>query len=120
MIVVADTSPVNYLILIEEIHILPKMYGSVVIPGTVRDELLHPSTPLKVTDWVSRLPGWVEVRVPANVQETAMAELDPGKRDAILLAEEFRADQLIVDDREARREAARRGIPVMGTLGVWG
>jgi predicted nucleic acid-binding protein len=37
MIVVADTSPINYLILIEEIDILPKMYGSVVVPQTVRD-----------------------------------------------------------------------------------
>jgi predicted nucleic acid-binding protein len=36
MIVVADTSPINYLILIGEIEILTKMYGKVVIPQTVR------------------------------------------------------------------------------------
>lgn len=28
------------------------------------------------------------------------------------------ADQLIVDDREGRREAEHRGIPAIGTLGV--
>ncbi len=56
MIVVADTSPVNYLILIQEIDILPKMYGSVVIPGAVRDELLRPSAPQLVRDCISRLP----------------------------------------------------------------
>lgn len=39
MIVVADTSPINYLVLIEEIGILPKMYGRVVIPHTVREDL---------------------------------------------------------------------------------
>jgi predicted nucleic acid-binding protein len=38
MIVVADTSPINYLVLIEEIGVLPKMYGHVVIPHTVREE----------------------------------------------------------------------------------
>jgi predicted nucleic acid-binding protein len=35
MIVVADTSPINYLLLIQEIDILPKMYGKVVIPRAV-------------------------------------------------------------------------------------
>ncbi|MGB8653204.1 MAG: DUF3368 domain-containing protein, partial [Candidatus Acidiferrales bacterium] len=36
----------------------------------------------------------------------------------IMLARELRADRLIVDDRQGRREAEMRGIPVMGTLGV--
>jgi predicted nucleic acid-binding protein len=45
MIVVADTSPINYLILIEEINILTRLYGKVVVPPTVRDELLRLSTP---------------------------------------------------------------------------
>jgi predicted nucleic acid-binding protein len=36
MIVVADTSPINYLILIGEIEILAKMYGTVVVLRAVR------------------------------------------------------------------------------------
>jgi hypothetical protein len=44
--------------------------------------------------------------------------LDQGERDAILLATELDADQLIVDDRQGRHAAERRGIPVLGTLGV--
>jgi predicted nucleic acid-binding protein len=47
-----------------------------------------------------------------------LAKLDPGERDAILLATELRADQLIVDDREGRKLALQRNIPVIGTLGV--
>ena len=39
MIVVADTSPINYLVLIKEIEILPRLYGKVVIPQTVRDRI---------------------------------------------------------------------------------
>jgi predicted nucleic acid-binding protein len=35
-----------------------------------------------------------------------------------MLAAELQADQLIVDDREGRREAERRGIPAIGNLGV--
>jgi predicted nucleic acid-binding protein len=118
MIVVADTSPINYLIIIGEIEILPKMYGKVVIPRAVREELLRPSAPELVRNWTSRLPNWLEVHTPVNAPDASLAALDPGERDAILLAGELRADQLIVDDRQGRHEAEKRGIPVIGTLGV--
>lgn len=47
-----------------------------------------------------------------------MMSLDEGERDAIALAVELRADRLIVDDRQGRQEAQKRGIAVIGTLGV--
>lgn len=118
MIVVADTSPINYLVLIQEIDILPKMYGSVVVPQTVRDELVRLSAPQLVRSWVDHLPVWLEVRSPLALPDLSLAKLDAGERDAITLATELQADQLIVDDREGRREAERRGIPTIGTLGV--
>jgi predicted nucleic acid-binding protein len=118
MIVVADTSPINYLVLIQEIDILPKMYGSVVVPQTVRDELVRLSAPQLVRSWVDHLPVWLEVRSPLALPDLSLAKLDAGERDAITLATELQADQLIVDDREGRREAERRGIPAIGTLGV--
>lgn len=118
MIVVADSSPVNYLILIEEIDILAKLYGTIAIPPTVRQELLSSSAPEVVRRWVLQAPTWLQVRSPVKTQETVLAKLDPGERDAIALAAELEADQLIVDDRQGRREAGRRGIAVMGTLGV--
>jgi predicted nucleic acid-binding protein len=118
MIVVADTSPINYLVLIEQIDVLAKMYGRIVIPPAVRDELLRPSAPATVRAWMSQSPAWMEIRVPANASDASLAELDLGERDAILLAAELHADQLIVDDRQGRRAAEKRGIPVMGTLGV--
>jgi len=42
MIIVADTSPINYLVLIKEIEVLPRLYGKIVIPEAVREELLRP------------------------------------------------------------------------------
>jgi predicted nucleic acid-binding protein len=42
MLVVADTSPLNYLTWIELSWILPRLYGTVVIPPEVRAELLSP------------------------------------------------------------------------------
>lgn len=47
MIVIADTTPLNYLILIDEIEVLPKLYGRVVIPEAVREELLRSGAPIK-------------------------------------------------------------------------
>jgi predicted nucleic acid-binding protein len=118
MIVVADTSPINYLVLIQEIDILPKMYGKVVIPRAVQEELLRPAAPESVRAWISSAPAWLEIRTPSDAPDSSLAKLDAGERDAILLAMELRADQLIVDDREGRKHAEERRIPVIGTLGV--
>ena len=118
MIVVADTSPINYLVLIKEIEILPRLYGKVVIPQTVREELLHPVAAEIVRTWTAQAPAWLEIRTPAKSPDPSLARLDAGERDAIMLAAELHADQLIVDDREGRRLAEERGITVIGTLGV--
>ena len=46
--IVADTSPLNYLILIEQIDLLPKLYESVLIPAGVQRKMLHRSAPESV------------------------------------------------------------------------
>lgn len=116
MIVVADTSPLNYLILIEQIDILPALFGQVVIPRAVCDELLNIGAPEAVRRWMDQPPGWLEVRTPSKFIE--FAGLDRGENDAILIAEEIRAERLIIDDRPGHREARKRGIETIGTLGL--
>jgi predicted nucleic acid-binding protein len=118
VIVIADTTPVNYLILINEINILALLYGRVIIPMAVFEELRNSSAPLAVRTWMEQLPDWLEVRTPATSQYIGLVKLDAGERDAILLAEELAADRLIIDELHGRREAERRGLHVIGTLGV--
>jgi predicted nucleic acid-binding protein len=118
MIVVADTGPINYLILIDEIKIVPLLYDRVFIPSRVSEELRQAGAAVTVRAWIAAPPAWLQVASPTSRGDTNLDRLDPGERDAILLAEELRADKLLIDEAPARRKASRRGFPVTGTLGV--
>jgi predicted nucleic acid-binding protein len=118
MIVVADTSPLNYLVLLGHIEILPKIYAEVVVPQTVLDELQDSDTPAEVRALFSAPPAWLQVCTLIFQLDPLMERLDRGEQDAILLAESLKAERLIIDDLDGRREATHRGIPVIGTLGL--
>jgi predicted nucleic acid-binding protein len=97
MIVVADTSPLNYLILIDEIALLPTLFGHVILPQAVFQELKHPKASLKVSLWVAHLPPWLEVRVATSVASDELMGLDPGEREAIQLALELGISTVLPD-----------------------
>jgi len=52
LLVVADTSPIRYLVQIGHIDLLPRLFEKVLIPGVVADELRHPSAPQAVQSWM--------------------------------------------------------------------
>lgn len=116
MIVVSDTTPVNYLVLIDQVHLLKELYGRLVLPRAVYEEMRREGTPEKVRAWAASLPEWAELRAAASTD--LALKLGAGEREAIALAEELAADLLLIDDRKARREARRRGLSVTGTLAV--
>jgi predicted nucleic acid-binding protein len=118
MIVVADTTPVNYLILIGEIRLLSALYGRVLIPPAVAAELEDAATPDAVRRWIERPPEWLEVRAPQQVLVDFPPELGPGEREAIALSGEVQANVLLIDELDGRQEAMRRRLTVVGTLGV--
>ena len=100
MLVVADTSPLRYLVVIQAIEILPLLYEQVVVPQAVLAELQHPRSPREVRAWLATPPAWVEVRHPQ--QRTRLARLGPGEQDAIHLAEELHAEVILMDDEDGR------------------
>lgn len=118
MITVSDTSPLNYLILIGEDAILSKLFGSVVIPPAVLDELRDPGASTVVHKWSQNLPDWVKIRQSSLMTTAALDLIDKGEREAILLAQELSADLLLVDDKKARQAAVNLGIVITGTVGV--
>jgi predicted nucleic acid-binding protein len=118
VIVVADTSPLNYLIEIGHDSLLPKLYQRVLIPEAVLSELGDPRAPFATRKWFSLVPEWIETMRISSQSDPTLAALDVGERQAILLAQEQRADLLLIDERRGRLEAQRRGLPTTGTLGV--
>jgi len=118
MIVVADTSPLNYLLQIGCESLLPALYGRVLMPPAVSAELNDPSTPPLVRQWITQAPDWLEIRIIVSAPDSELSFLGEGEQQAIQLALERHADLLLIDDRRGRAEADRRGIATTGTLGV--
>lgn len=117
MIVVADTSSLNYLVLIHRIDLLPKLYGRVFIPRAVFRELSAAKAPAPVRQWIESQPQWIDVRDVVN-WDASTSYLGIGERDGIALAQELHADFIVLDDMPARRAAEARNIAVIGILGV--
>ena len=107
MIVIADTTPLHYLVLLNYADILRELYGRVIIPEAVFRELQVDRTPARVKQWIASRPDWLEVRRASVPHDLALIELDPGEREAIALAENLRADALILDDKAATELLSR-------------
>ncbi|MBE9139305.1 DUF3368 domain-containing protein [Nodosilinea sp. LEGE 07088] len=117
MIVVSDTSPINYLLLIGQIDLLPQLFQQIIIPDVVRDEMLDSLAPPALRQWIVNPPSWLAVRA-VSVTDATLNSLDPGEQAAITLAQTLPADLLIIDERLGRNVASDRGIPIIGTLGI--
>jgi predicted nucleic acid-binding protein len=116
---VSNTTPLRYLIAIEQEHLLGQLFEKVFVPVAVHEELTDSRTPENVRARIIAMPDWLEIR---NVQETRTATLPVtlhrGERQAILLAEEMRADVLLIDEQIGRMIALSRNLPLSGTLGI--
>lgn len=118
MRVVSNTSPISYLVVIGHIDLLPLLFRHILIPETVRDELSAARAPNEVQRWISAPPKWLRIDLDLPCSDGELLQLDAGERAAIQLAESPKADLILLDDLAARLIAARRGIPLTGTLGI--
>jgi predicted nucleic acid-binding protein len=116
-VVVADTTPLNYLVLIDQIDLLQKLFKTVHIPDTVRDELASKGASPRVQNWIAAPPGWLIIK-PTPAMSATTTHLDAGERGAIALATKLMAQLLLIDERAGTAVARAQGLTVMGTLGV--
>jgi predicted nucleic acid-binding protein len=118
MLVVSNTSPISYLVLIDHIDLLPSLFETITIPETVREELSSSKAPLPVQTWIKSPPIWISLQSTSPSQDSELLKLDAGERAAISLAETLKADLILLDDLAARRVAANRGLTFTGVLGI--
>jgi predicted nucleic acid-binding protein len=119
-LVIADTGPVNYLILIGHIELLPALFERVILPVAVRRELADPDAPREVQAWIAAAPPWIEVREtkPNYPEDKSLGLLDEGERAAINLALALGGDLLLMDDRRGVLAPRKKGFGVIGTIGI--
>ncbi|NEP80662.1 MAG: DUF3368 domain-containing protein [Okeania sp. SIO3B3] len=121
MIVVSDTSPLNGLVIVGHLPLLQQIYGRVLIPPAVADELKRGSEDdPRITQVLSL--DWIDICQPTNIElvKTLQTEsnLDRGESEAIALAQELKAEELLIDERLGRKEAVRLGLNITGLLGI--
>ena len=118
MLVISDTSPICYLVLIGEIDILAQLYHQVLIPQIVQEELSHKESPNLVQNWINDPPRWLIIKNIDISGSPDLEVLDPGETAAILLAKKENANLIIIDDGLGRKIASNRGLKITGLLGV--
>ena len=115
-LIVADTGPVNYLVQIDCVDVLPELAETVVLPVSVLAELRSAHAPAAVRVWAEHLPDWIVLREP-GLLIPAQPDLSLADRTAIALAMELNA-LLLMDDRKARRSASEQMVATIGTVGI--
>ncbi len=106
---VSNASPLIALDQIGRLHLLRDVFGTVIIPTAVATETPRVASAawLRKVPLRGTVPSWLEV-----------VGLGPGETEAIALALELRAEQIVLDERRATRTARGAGLRVVGTLGV--
>jgi predicted nucleic acid-binding protein len=119
VIVVSDSSPLIALARVGHFHLLHSLFGEVLVPGAVWDEVVQADRP-EVTQIVSA--EWVKV-VAVHDDSYLLAprtEGDRGEAEAIALAADAPADLHLLDERYARQLAVSMGFEIIGVAGVLG
>jgi uncharacterized protein len=119
-VVVSDTSPVRCLSHVGQLDVLPALFGEVLVPPAVVQELANPRGRFAPLD-VGMMPQ-LRVRRPADAgrvaQFAADAMLHPGESEALALAIEVGAAAVLIDEAVGRAAALRAGLTPIGVAGV--
>ena len=119
MIIVSDTSPISGLLVIGRLDLLPRIYGKVIIPQVVFEELLALEGYGYNLEELHEAP-WLELAEPSDKQLVVKLneELDKGESAAIALALELNANYLVIDEKQGRTVAESLGIEIIGLVGI--
>lgn len=115
MLLIADTSPLISLLVIDQLNLLDQLFEEYYLPKAVWDEL---NSHNELTDYADQLSSLSLHVKEINTVYVPMPGIDVGETEAIILFKELQADVLLVDDKKAREVAELLGISCTGTLAV--
>jgi len=115
--VISNTTPILSLLKINKLEILKELYGQIIIPNAVYQEIEEGKhkefyTNLKEIDWI------VINSIKDQNSRAYFVDLDDGEAEVLILAKELNADLVILDEILGRRYAKVLEFNLTGTLGV--
>ena len=119
MVVVSDTTTISNLFVIDKLWILEELYGEVIIPTGVYEELESMKNQPSIIDYI-KINDWIQTKSVSNnsLTEILMLTLDKGESQAISLAKELNANLIIIDEVQGRKIAQQMNLNVIGLLGI--
>jgi len=116
--IVVNSTPLIILGNIDGLKILKELYGEIIIPRAVFEEVTSKADNAKLN--LSQNLSWIKVLEVQDKSNRKMyqAKLHDGEVEVMMLANEISADLLIIDDNAAKKTAKFLGFTVTGTLGV--
>lgn len=121
MIVVSDTTPLISLLKIEHLDLLKKLFGDVLIPQSVYDELTADER-FRMEAELLQQKDFIKVQSVKNAESVSVLKratgLDQGESEAIVLTDETNADLLLMDEAKGRAVSSEMGFRIMGTIGI--
>lgn len=119
MIVVSNTSPLSNLAKVEQLSLMPQVFGRILIPCAVHEELLDPRAGDIVITAV-RSADWLDIQSVQNQRlvNDLRTRVNVGEAEAIALAIEMKAARLIIDERLGRQTTREFGVKITGVLGI--
>jgi len=115
--VITNTTPVLSLLKIDKLDILKELYGQIIIPNAVYQEIEEGKykefyTDLKQIDWI------IIKSIKDKKSCEYFVDLDNGETEVLILAKEINADLIILDEIIGRRYCKVLKYNLTGTLGV--
>ena len=119
MIVVSDTTAISSLHKIQQLPLLQKIFGEVIISSEVFEELKYFESINSEFNFTKTYP-WIKVEIATDQQLIKSLEeiLDKGESAAIALAIQLHADLVLIDEKQGRKVAVQQGLSIIGLVGV--
>jgi len=116
--VIVNSTPLIALCKVNQLELLRELYTEITIPEAVFQEVTAKNDSVKRK--ILENGAWIHVQSVSDTIDRRMykAKLHDGEVEVMILAQEIKADLVIIDDNAARKTAVYLGLPLTGTVGV--